>query len=142
MKTGYRYVSFLFLTAALSAPAVVVTRAAPQDEHRDEHRDEHQKRVYDRAHKDYHNWDDNEDRYYHQYFTENHREYRDYSKLNRRDQDNYWKWRHEHVDSDDRDQILVFTGHCEKHTGQPKQAAHRVYGRGSAGSTNASTLRH
>jgi hypothetical protein len=37
MKTGYRYVSFLFLTAALSAPD------------RDEHRDEHQKRVYDRA---------------------------------------------------------------------------------------------
>jgi hypothetical protein len=97
MKAGYRYIGFIFLTAALSAPAAMVTRAS-QDEHRDEHRDDHQKRVYDRPHKDYHNWDDNEDRTYHQYFTENHREYRDYSKLNRRDQDNYWKWRHEHGD--------------------------------------------
>jgi hypothetical protein len=94
MNAGYRYISFLFLTAALSAPAALITRAASQDEHRDEHHD--QKRVYDRAHKDYHNWDDNEDHYYHQYYTENHREYRDYSKLNRKDQDNYWKWRHEH----------------------------------------------
>jgi hypothetical protein len=96
MKAGYRYISFLFLTAALSAPAAIVTRAASQDEHRDEHHD--QKRVYDRAHKDYHNWDDGEDRYYHQYFTDNHREYRDYSKLNRKDQDAYWNWRHEHGD--------------------------------------------
>jgi Ni/Co efflux regulator RcnB len=89
MNAGYRYITFLFLMAALSAPAAIVTRAASQDEHRDEHRDEHhdQKRVYDRTHKDYHNWDNNEDRYYHQYFTENHKEYRDYSKLNRRDQD-------------------------------------------------------
>jgi NADH dehydrogenase/NADH:ubiquinone oxidoreductase subunit G len=96
MKAGYRYISFLFLTAALSAPAAIVTRAASQDEHRDEHHD--QKRVYDRVHKDYHNWDGDEDRYYHQYFTENHREYRDYSKLNRKDQDAYWTWRHEHGD--------------------------------------------
>jgi hypothetical protein len=96
MKAGYRYISFLFLTAALSAPAAIVTRAASQDEHRDEHHD--QKRVYDRSHKDYHNWDDNEDRTYHQYFTENHGEYRDYSKLKRKDQDAYWNWRHEHGD--------------------------------------------
>ena len=27
MKAGYRYISFLFLTAALSAPAAIVTRA-------------------------------------------------------------------------------------------------------------------
>jgi hypothetical protein len=91
MKAGFRYISFIFLTAALSAPVAMVSRAA-QDEHHDE------KRVYDRTHKDYHNWDANEDRYYHQYFTENHREYRDYSKLGRKDQDAYWNWRHEHGD--------------------------------------------
>ena len=72
MKAGYRYVTFLFLTAALGAPGTMITRAASQDEHRDEHRDEHydQKRVYDRTHEDYHTWDDNENRYYHQYNDE------------------------------------------------------------------------
>ena len=34
-------------------------------DYEDEHHD--QKRVYDRTHKDYHTWDDNENRYYHQY---------------------------------------------------------------------------
>jgi hypothetical protein len=91
MKAGYRYVSFIFLSAALSAPAALVSRAASQEEH-------HDKRVYDHAHKDYHNWDEHEDHAYHQYFTENHREYRDYGKLKRKDQDAYWAWRHDHPD--------------------------------------------
>lgn len=91
MKTVLRYVSFVFLGFALTAPAATVSRAASQDEH-------HDKRVYDRSHKDYHNWDEHEDRAYHQYFTENHREYREYGKLNRKDQEAYWGWRHDHPD--------------------------------------------
>ena len=81
-------ISSLFLTTALLAPAAIRANPAPQG----------RVRVYDRDHKDYHNWDDNENRYYHRYYDENHREYRDYSKLKRRDQDDYWKWRHEHED--------------------------------------------
>jgi Ni/Co efflux regulator RcnB len=90
MKSAPKYVSFLFLSAALCAPAAMVTRAATQDERRpeenrrndeqrnDEHRnDEHrnqerrneQRRVYDRSHRDYHNWDDSEDRQYRIYLN-------------------------------------------------------------------------
>jgi hypothetical protein len=95
MKAGYRYLSFLFLSAALTAPVAIRTSAA-QDDHRDEKR---QTRVYDRSHKDYHNWDDNEDRNYRAYLGEQHQDYRGYSKMNRGEQNKYWNWRHSHPDS-------------------------------------------
>jgi hypothetical protein len=55
-------------------------------------------RVYDSHHKDYHNWDDHEDRAYRSYLAEQHYEYRDYHKQNHRRQEAYWKWRHNHPD--------------------------------------------
>jgi uncharacterized protein YecT (DUF1311 family) len=96
MKAGYRYVSFLFLSAALTAPVAIRTSAATQDDHRD---DKKQTRVYDRSHKDYHNWDDNENRTYRVYLGEQHQEYREYSTLNHGQQNKYWNWRHSHPDS-------------------------------------------
>ena len=96
MKAGYRYISFLFLSAALIAPVAIRTSAATQDDHRD---DKKQTRVYDRSHKDYHNWNDNEDRTYRVYLGEQHQEYREYSTLNHGQQNKYWNWRHGHPDS-------------------------------------------
>ncbi len=56
-------------------------------------------RIYDRDHKDYHNWNDNENRAYNRYLTDQHQERkRDFQKENRDRQRNYWKWRHEHGD--------------------------------------------
>jgi hypothetical protein len=55
-------------------------------------------KVYDRDHKDYHNWDDREDKAYRGYLVENHQEYRPYAKMKRQDQSNYWNWRHAHPD--------------------------------------------
>jgi type III secretory pathway component EscR len=55
-------------------------------------------RVYDRDHKDYHNWDDREDKAYRGYLVENHQEYRPYAKMKRQDQSSYWTWRHAHPD--------------------------------------------
>ncbi|MGA2097024.1 MAG: hypothetical protein ABSH39_12040 [Candidatus Acidiferrum sp.] len=96
MKAAYRYVSLLFLSATLTAPVAIRTAAATQDDHRDDRKDS---RIYDRSHKDYHNWDDNEDHAYRRYLEEKHRDYREYSKLNRGQQDAYWNWRHGHPDS-------------------------------------------
>ncbi|HSY98483.1 MAG TPA: hypothetical protein VK788_03225 [Terriglobales bacterium] len=96
MKAGYRYACFLFLTAALAAPMAIRTSGATQDDHRDDKKDT---RVYDRSHKDYHNWDDNEDRAYRQYLGGKHQDYREYSKLNNKQQNTYWNWRHSHPDS-------------------------------------------
>lgn len=36
MKAGYRYIGFLFLSAALTAPVAIRTSAATQDDHKDE----------------------------------------------------------------------------------------------------------
>src|SRR4029077_14286440 len=60
MRRIDRYLSSLFLAAAIAAPVLVVAEAKAQ---------EHsvQVRVYDRDHRDYHNWDDREDRAYRRY---------------------------------------------------------------------------
>jgi hypothetical protein len=91
MRKIHRYVSTLILASALAVPAVALAGAAPQGV---------QIRVYDRDHRDYHNWDDREDHAYRNYLTEQRREYRDYNKQNHRQQKHYWNWRHSHPDHD------------------------------------------
>ncbi len=61
-----------------------------------------QLKIYDRHHKDYHPWDEHEDRLYRNYWTERRHEYVEYNRLKRGDQDRYWKWRHEHWDEHER----------------------------------------
>jgi uncharacterized protein (DUF2225 family) len=94
MHRGYRYLfSFFVLTAALAAPQAIRAAAKPQDNGRQEenHRyDKEQNRVYDGAHKDYHNWDDNEDRSYRQYRSERHKEYRPFAEAKQKEQAAYW----------------------------------------------------
>ncbi len=55
MNLSHRYIASLFLTAALVAPVAIMAAPVPQEARV-------QLRVYDRQHKDYHNWDDNENR--------------------------------------------------------------------------------
>jgi len=104
MHRGYRYFfSSFFLTAALAAPTAMMAATRPQDNGRQEenHRDDKDhNRVYDRAHNDYHNWDDNEDRFYRQYLTEKHKTYRVFAELKEKEQRAYWNWRHGHPDHD------------------------------------------
>ena len=78
----------LCMAAALIAP---VTLKA-DDDHR------HDKRYYDRDGKDYHQWDDHEDRAYRLYLQEHHREYRVFPKTNAAQQREYFLWRHAHPD--------------------------------------------
>jgi len=77
------------LSAALIAP--VVARADDRN-----HQD---KRYYDRQGKDYHTWNNNEDRAYRQYLGEQHRDYRDFHRTNRNQQQQYFNWRHTHDDN-------------------------------------------
>jgi hypothetical protein len=84
-----RTIGSFLLAAAIVAPAVVVAEAAAQ---------EVSVRVYDSNHRDYHNWDDREDRAYRGYLTGRHRGYVEYNKQNHREQRNYWNWRHSHPD--------------------------------------------
>jgi hypothetical protein len=91
MYHAHRYISALFLAAALATPVAIVAAAEPQSV---------QIRVYDRDHKDYHNWDDNENRAYGQYHSENPRSAQEFSKASKKQQSQYWNWRHSHPDKD------------------------------------------
>jgi hypothetical protein len=88
-----RILSSLALAAALAVPAsfLIVSSLHGQVEIKIG-------KVYDRDHKDYHNWDANEDKAYRGYLVEQHREYVPYAKMKRTDQTGYWNWRHAHPD--------------------------------------------
>ena len=92
MNRKHRYIASLFLSAALVAPVSMMAAPKPQAAL--------SIRVYDRDHKDYHNWDDREDHAYRAYLVEQHRSYREYGRQNRAQQRAYWNWRHEHPDHD------------------------------------------
>ncbi|HEX3702780.1 MAG TPA: hypothetical protein VHU82_05585 [Vicinamibacterales bacterium] len=82
------------LIAAFGVSALVPATVSAQD--RDHERAEHEHRVYDRAHRDYHNWNKDEDHVYREYLEQHHRRYRVFSRLTRAQQRAYWQWRHEH----------------------------------------------
>jgi len=91
MHRSHHYIASLFLAAAFAAPMSLIAAPVPQEAGV-------QIRVYDRQHRDYHNWDENENRAWGQYLAENHREAHEYSRANRREQTRYWNWRHTHPD--------------------------------------------
>ena len=88
-----RYIRSFALAAALAAPALVLAGPHPQGANV-------QVRVYDRDHRDYHDWDDREDHAYRRYLVVRHRSYRDYHRQNYRVRRHYWNWRHSHPDRD------------------------------------------
>jgi hypothetical protein len=91
MHRAHRYIASIFLTAALAAPVTIVAAPVSQEGH-------DQNRVYDKGHKDYHNWDDNENRAWGQWLTENHKKSHEFSTANEKEQSQYWNWRHAHPD--------------------------------------------
>jgi hypothetical protein len=87
MRRTYKYLDCLLAAALLVAPALSTGCAA-------------RVRVYDSYHRDYHRWDDREDRAYRRYLSERHEEYQEMNKRKAEDQREYWNWRHEHPDHD------------------------------------------
>jgi hypothetical protein len=79
------------LSAALASPLAM--RA--DDKHHD--RDEHH-RYWDASERDWHEWNDREDRAYRRYLENQHHAYREWTKANKREQEAYWRWRHHHSD--------------------------------------------
>ena len=93
MRYMDRYIGLLILAAAIATPTAITASAKPQE-------GTVQVRVYDRDHRDYHNWDDREDRAYRRYLVVQHRGYRDYHRQRYRVRRHYWNWRHTHPDND------------------------------------------
>ena len=77
----------LMLAASFIAPVAVM---ADGDDHRGE------RRYRDTDGRDYHYWNDNEDREYRAYLVEQHRVYVPFVKVKVRERQDYFKYRHEH----------------------------------------------
>ena len=60
--------------------------------------DHDNKRYYDKTHKDYHQWNQNEDRNYTLFLGEKHIQVHTWKKAKPSEQQQYWNWRHEHPD--------------------------------------------
>jgi hypothetical protein len=101
MHRGNRYISSLFLSAALMAPIGVKASAVPQDDRDHERHEQEERRVYDSDHKDYHNWDQREDEMYRRWLEARHETYVDFERLKHKEQREYWKWRHEHEEHEE-----------------------------------------
>ena len=91
MYCANRYIASLILTAALAAPVSIMAAPTPQTA-------SVQVRVYDPGHKDYHNWDDNENHAWGVYLTENKKQPHEFAKASKKEQSQYWDWRHAHPD--------------------------------------------
>ena len=94
MRTLNRCIGLFILAAAIVAPTAIMAGPKPND-------DVVYVRVYDPDHRDYHNWNDHEDRAYRHYLVVQHRTYREYHRQHHRVQRHYWNWRHRHPDDRD-----------------------------------------
>jgi hypothetical protein len=95
-SVGQRFARFVgrvaggvLLAAAMVTPIALVAPAEAQTV---------SIRVYDSNYRDYHNWDDREDRAYRRYVAERRWKYREYQRQSHRRQRDYWRWRHSHRD--------------------------------------------
>ena len=89
MQRAHGFIASLFLTAALAAPVSMMAAASPQAV---------QVRIYDKSHKDYHPYDDNEKQVYAQ-FRVTHKTYNeDLTKETPKHQAVYFNYRHAHPD--------------------------------------------
>lgn len=84
----HRYLSVVLLSACLFIPV-----ALKADDHRND------KRYYDKENRDYHTWNNQEDRAYRVYLGEQHRDYSEFRREKPDRQREYFRWRHEHPDS-------------------------------------------
>jgi len=101
----YRSLSILILAATVSFTVTAQDRHDQQSGHdqasnpgRGDSRGQ-TKRYYDKSARDYHEWNQDEDRKYHEYMSEKHMKDRDFGKLPARQQSDYFRWSHEHDSS-------------------------------------------
>ena len=85
MHRSKRLISSLFLSVAMLAPIGAFAIPVPQDAH-ERQEEMHERRVYDSVHKQYRNWDANEDGAYRRWLEGRHEKYVTYDKLDKKRQ--------------------------------------------------------
>jgi hypothetical protein len=88
MNKTRRNFAVLALAGAFVVPIVTTTQAAQ----------EVKVRVYDSNHKDYHEWNDNENGAWVRFQGEKHWKEHEFAKASKKQQSEYWDWRHSHPD--------------------------------------------
>ena len=94
------------LITPIALPAASASPTQDRDDHaRDDHSrgDKAHQGYYDQDHKDYHQWNSDEQRYWRQYWSTEHRPYVDWDRASEEQRRAYWRWRHEHSEHHDRD---------------------------------------
>jgi hypothetical protein len=92
----------LLLILPMSGALLLSTNLFAQDrDHGRDHDDraDNRRHLYDKHHKDYHDFDEHEDRAWRMYWQQRHRGYVDWDRANERQREDYWKWRHNHSDA-------------------------------------------
>lgn len=84
-----------FLSRLILGMSLVMPIAIQAQDHDDHHSN---KRYYDKAHKDYHEWNSDEEANYRKWQKETHRKDHEFDHANKREQQEYWNSRHEHSD--------------------------------------------
>jgi hypothetical protein len=95
----YRYFKVIVLSAALIVPVLVSAQDRDHPDNKGQNNQQN-KRYEDKAHKDSHEWNADEDKAYRGYLQEHHKKYQDFAKAKKSQQSDYWNWRHAHSDSD------------------------------------------
>jgi len=90
----------LKIAGAILMGAGLLLPVVAQDRDRDDH--ERRERYYDNERKDYHQWNEGENRAWHRYWEEQHRAAIEWQRAKEEQRRAYWRWRHEHPDRDDR----------------------------------------
>jgi hypothetical protein len=106
--------SYILSTLLLGAALAIPVALKAQDESRKESTTTtttttETKRYYDSDEKDYHVWNNQEDRAYRLYLQEKHRDYVEFPRVKVTEQREYFRWRHGHPDS-----VIVTTEKEEK----------------------------
>jgi hypothetical protein len=95
MHRRNKWLASLFVSGALMASVGAMAMPAPQDDHERHEREERERREYDQDRRDYHRWDDHEERMYREWLKERNFAPIAFDQLTPRDQRAYWHWRHE-----------------------------------------------
>ena len=92
-----RYLNIILLGGILCVPAMLP--AQERDRTVTERDRTTAQRYYDPYRKDYHVWNENEQRSWERWNRdERHRQMREFARANKREQRDYWRWRHDHPD--------------------------------------------
>jgi len=95
----HKFTLVLLLSAAIIIPGYIAAQESQRGNQKEQHAAQNKGPYYDSAHRDWHQWNDNEEQTYKKYQSEHHKQDRSFAESSEKEQQDYWKWRHKHPDA-------------------------------------------